>query len=113
MANNVHGIDDHWSWNYGVPDSDGIACVTCHLVIPHGGKVSRLIVTKDTPAPYNYFAGQNDPRDGMHVTDQMTWFVKKPRDYYSGGTGNAPTDCGSSCVGWHSRWAMPAGAETW
>ncbi|HUL57833.1 MAG TPA: CxxxxCH/CxxCH domain-containing protein [Anaeromyxobacteraceae bacterium] len=30
----------------------GTNCVSCHLVIPHGGKVGRLVATTNTPARY-------------------------------------------------------------
>ena len=84
-----------------------IACVICHSVIPHGGKVSRLIVTKNAPAPYNYYAGQNNP-------NQLTWFRKKNRDSYAPGW-SSPPDCGTSCVGVHAKLPAPGdeSAETW
>jgi len=33
---------------------ENTTCVTCHVAIPHGSKLSRLIGYKDFPAPYNY-----------------------------------------------------------
>ncbi len=33
-------------------DHTGLACTGCHLRLPHGGKVARLIRTTNTPAPY-------------------------------------------------------------
>lgn len=33
------------------------ACVECHIAVPHGGKVSRLIGYDSMPSPYNYTYG--------------------------------------------------------
>ena len=33
-------------------DHTGLACTYCHIRVPHGGKVARLIRTANTPAPY-------------------------------------------------------------
>ncbi|MBI4061914.1 MAG: cytochrome c3 family protein [Elusimicrobia bacterium] len=45
-TNNVHEEEDH--------RKAGVSCVTCHVVVPHGSKRSRLIGYKADPTPYNY-----------------------------------------------------------
>lgn len=46
FVNNVHDKSDH--------RRSGVYCITCHTVVPHGSKRSRLIGYKTDPAPYNY-----------------------------------------------------------
>ncbi|HAZ09402.1 MAG TPA: hypothetical protein DCZ01_13010 [Elusimicrobia bacterium] len=46
FTNNVHERDDH--------RKTGVVCITCHVVVPHGSKRSRLIGYKSDPTPYNY-----------------------------------------------------------
>jgi predicted CXXCH cytochrome family protein len=46
----------HTLVNSNAPHSNnnhtGRQCTDCHLAIPHGGKVPRLLATQNTPAPY-------------------------------------------------------------
>ena len=35
-------------------------CYSCHIVIPHGGKVSRLIATRNAPARYAWSNNTNN-----------------------------------------------------
>jgi hypothetical protein len=53
--------DMHWrmGWGHGFDNGFGGSCpngcrdcVRCHIVVPHGGKVSRLIATVNAPARY-------------------------------------------------------------
>ncbi len=76
--NYVHSRSDHYNYS----------CVTCHIVIPHGGKRSRLIGynNADTPSPYNY--GGNSLR--------ITQFKKTSPGSY------AKSNCQASCYGGHS-----------
>jgi hypothetical protein len=71
------------------------ACVSCHIRVPHGGKVSRLIVT--TNAPTRYKVG----------TPNMTRFAKSAT--YS--TYSASANVGSSC-GQHSSGGA-TNSESW
>lgn len=51
---NCHDIlhpHDKWRQNMA---GRGYSCVQCHVAIPHGSPVSRLIGYKNWPAPYNY-----------------------------------------------------------
>jgi hypothetical protein len=59
-----------------------LACTSCHIQLPHGGKVKRLMRTTNTPAPY-IDAG-----------------APASLNAYSGG--NATNSCGASCTGTHS-----------
>jgi len=72
------------------------ACTSCHIRIPHGGKVSRLIVTTNAPARYQV------------GTPNFDGFVKTTKDAYTT-TGNLNTNAG--CSGRHA-W-NPAGQEAW
>lgn len=54
--NNVH------SQHAGPQSCRNVACVVCHSVVPHGSKVSRLMVYQNMGAPY-LFNGTG-PRDG-------------------------------------------------
>jgi hypothetical protein len=85
-SNNVHTRSNHSSR----------ACTDCHILIPHGGKVSRLIAAKGTgtstlPARY----------DGGSVVTQF----KKA----ASATGYSTSNCNTSCGG-HGTVSSP---ETW
>ena len=62
-------------------DHSGIACTGCHIQIPHGGKVKRLIRTTNTPAPY--------ADTGVSASLRA----------YNGGTSS--NNCGASCTSSH------------
>jgi hypothetical protein len=74
-------------WAVGVAGNDSRhtsslwTCVGCHLRVPHGGKVSRLIVTQNAPARYKVLG-----------TTTMTVFAKKAKESYTGWN-----DFGRSC----------------
>jgi hypothetical protein len=55
-------------------NSSFFTCVGCHIRVPHGGKVSRLIVTTNAPARYKL---------GAPSTLTMTGFTKTAKDSYS------------------------------
>ena len=46
FTNNVHEVSEH--------AGAGVACITCHVVVPHGAKRSRLIGYASDVPPYNY-----------------------------------------------------------
>ena len=51
---NCHNLNyPHKQWG-GRMGSLNIACVTCHVAVPHGSPVSRLIGYTNFPSPYNY-----------------------------------------------------------
>jgi len=74
-------------------------CVVCHIQIPHGGKVSRLVVTQNTPKPWNYYTPP--------YTTEMAEF-KRAATY----TGYTETGyCGGpSCYSGHTAYT---GGESW
>lgn len=51
------------------------ACVECHIAVPHGGKVSRLIGYDSMPSPYNYTYGGRAylGLKGYRQKDASTW----------------------------------------
>ena len=54
ICKNCHDIaHPHDKWRNQM-SGRGFACVECHLVIPHGSPVSRLLGYNTFPAPYNY-----------------------------------------------------------
>jgi nitrate/TMAO reductase-like tetraheme cytochrome c subunit len=73
-----------------------ILCYSCHIVIPHGGRMSRLIGDRDTmPARYAY---------GNTLTNmQIQSFNKKAAGSYVQG------DCQAACTGTHGT----ATVENW
>ncbi|MBT1076873.1 cytochrome C [Geobacter grbiciae] len=52
--NNVHGDGDHLGSSYTIGGLrlNGIPCVSCHVEVPHGYRLSRLIGYESDPAPY-------------------------------------------------------------
>ena len=70
-----------------------VACVRCHLVVPHGSKLSRLIGTSAMPARYQTATYPN----------QVTGFTKA-----SGPGTYGVSNCANSC-GNHPT----SGGETW
>ena len=78
------------------PHSDhhsGRRCYECHIIIPHGGKMSRLIGDRDTmPARYAF--------NNTLTTMQMQSFTKKAAGSYT------ESDCRAACR--HS-----GGTENW
>jgi hypothetical protein len=69
------------------------SCVNCHIRVPHGGKVSRLILTPNAPARYK--TGTQTPT--------MIGFTKGSRTSYSSNAG-WDSNCGT-----HGN----TGGETW
>ncbi|MFL5301960.1 MAG: hypothetical protein ACJ79R_16615, partial [Anaeromyxobacteraceae bacterium] len=72
------------------------ACVSCHIRIPHGGKVSRLLVTANAPARYK--VGNGNFRS---ITKGAN------KDSYS--TSGFPAGFAQNC----SQHSTTAGAEAW
>ena len=87
--------------NAGEPhggDHSGTQCYVCHIVIPHGGTVSRLIATSGGNLPARY-AWNNNP-----ATVGITLFTKTTAGGYSE-NGNCRTSCGHHASG--------SGNESW
>jgi predicted CxxxxCH...CXXCH cytochrome family protein len=85
----------HMVHNYG--------CVTCHIMVPHGGKLSRLIgdgLTGNMPARYAF----NNTLSNMYVTSYSK-AIGGPASYVRG----ANDSCSTSCGGHNS---YPVG-DTW
>ncbi|WP_257308236.1 cytochrome c3 family protein [Geothrix fuzhouensis] len=95
-TNNVHSAGDHSSRK----------CYECHIVIPHGGKVSRLIATDTSNLPKRY-AYLND-----NTKIQLTQFIKtSSSNYNKDATGNCSAKCSSSA---HPSTLTNSGIkETW
>jgi hypothetical protein len=82
-------------WGHGFDTRFGAACpngcrdcVRCHIVVPHGGKVSRLIATVNAPARYQV----------PGVGPLFTGFTKAPNrftDYGSRFTLDPQWGCGT------------------
>lgn len=76
-----------------------LACVGCHIQIPHGGKVSRLIATKTSGLPARY-AGLGNPSNV-----KVSAFKKST----SGPGGYSTSNCSNTGCGGHGSIT----AETW
>ena len=55
--NKAHKEHDDRSYKPDGVNTRNVYCVTCHSVIPHGNKRSRLIVYRSEPQPYTYQSG--------------------------------------------------------
>jgi cytochrome c551/c552 len=73
-------------------DHMSIACTGCHLRLPHGGKVKRLIRTTNTPASY------------------ADTGVAASLSAYNGGT--STNSCAAGCTSSHSATNLPANTTT-
>jgi hypothetical protein len=75
-------------------DHSSSACYVCHIVIPHGGKMSRLIADRDGTMPARYAYNNNLTTVGMQE------FTKAATGSYTVNN-NCKTSCGhhSSGVG--------------
>ena len=69
-----------------------VACTACHIRLPHGGKVKRLIRTTNTPAPY------------------ADTGVAASLSAYNGGT--STNSCAAGCTSTHSATNLPANTTT-
>lgn len=87
--NDVHNEQDHYSLNYTIDGNSyqGIPCVSCHLVIPHGGKRSRLIA-------YGY--GSTSPDVSPYIINQNTALLKGFKKGTAPIDGYQKTNCYSS-----------------
>ena len=89
--NTVHNKDDHYNNSFYIDGTSyqGIPCVSCHLVIPHGGKRSRLI---------GYGYGAANPDVPPYIINQYTSKLKgfkKASSAWSYSQSNCST--GSGC----------------
>lgn len=88
-TNNVHTTGDH----------SGRYCYNCHIVIPHGGKMSRLIGDQNGAMPARY--AYNNSTSTLYI--QM--FKKAAPTSYS------KSNCQASCTGDHG--SAVASGENW
>ncbi|GFO60521.1 hypothetical protein GMST_28460 [Geomonas silvestris] len=84
----------------GRSDHTGAACVNCHIRVPHGGKVSRLMTTHTAGLPARFAPDGN----GGSFTG-ITGFTKANGVSSYSENGSCKTDCGH-----HSG---STGSETW
>ncbi|RMF80850.1 MAG: cytochrome C, partial [Nitrospirae bacterium] len=89
-ANNVHSKGDH--------NKGGVYCYSCHIVIPHGGKMSRLIGDRNSAMPPRY------AYNGDINTMQIQSFTKA-----SSYNNYNKSNCQAACAGDHRN---PA-SENW
>ena len=74
--------DPHSTGNHS-----SVACYRCHIVVPHGGKVGRLIATNTTNMPSRY-AYQN-----LKTNTYLRAFVKSSGTYLESSCGSAQSGC--------------------
>ncbi|MCX6889981.1 MAG: hypothetical protein NTX51_00405 [Verrucomicrobia bacterium] len=85
--NNVHRISAHSTWR----------CYYCHIVVPHGGKLSRLMADNDTmPARYAY--------NNTLSTNYLQAFTKNATNSYSS------SNCKAQC---HTEHRSRSPSENW
>jgi hypothetical protein len=90
-SNSIHRLSDLNGGQHG-NNANVPACANCHLRVPHGGKVSRLIVTTNAPARY---------KTG---TANLAGFSKQAKDSYTV-SNSMKTSCGQHSNG--------TGTEAW
>ncbi|GAM07815.1 geobacter CxxxxCH...CXXCH motif protein [Geobacter sp. OR-1] len=90
--NNVHSRGNHTS----------IPCVNCHIRVPHGGKLSRLITTDTAGLPGRY---KPDGNNGAFSGGRVTQFKKA-----AGPSNYSESNCNQSGCSSHGAVTSP---ETW
>ncbi len=88
-AGEVHTTGDH----------DSVKCIDCHIRVPHGGKVSRLIGTNTAGLPARY---SGDGKGGS--MPKITAFKKAAAGRYS------ESNCAASC---EDHGSPVSGGESW
>ncbi|HEY3446472.1 MAG TPA: CxxxxCH/CxxCH domain-containing protein [Myxococcales bacterium] len=81
-----------------VDGAHSVPCYRCHVVVPHGGKMSRLIGDRDSAAMPSRYAYNND-KNTLYVRS----FTKATRGNYS------KSNCQASCTTEHGT----AATENW
>ena len=77
-------------------------CYECHIVVPHGGKISRLMADSSGGMPSRYAFNNNI------ANVSLTAFTKEAEGSY------VDTDCGAACIGGNSGpHSSTDGVETW
>lgn len=101
QTNNVHTKSNH----YGTATKS--ICVYCHLRVPHGGKVSRLIMTTGTvPARYT-------PDGNGSGTINIANFLKAAyRSYNKSNCKTTTAGCKGTTIG-DDHYSVPGGSESW
>ena len=98
-ANGLFCLNCHSSTLRSTPHTNQsqhrVACTGCHLRVPHGGKVKRLIRTTNTPAPY-IDSGTGAPAAQLRA--------------YNGGT--STSSCSAGCTSTHSATNLPENTTT-
>ena len=99
-ANKVHAWFNHISSK----------CVDCHIRVPHGGKVSRLIAAdQNATMPDRYFADGEGNNTGGGTTSKIYKFTKQAATAY------LKTDCYAGCASGPppGHGTGTSGTETW
>jgi hypothetical protein len=93
FCNNCHDTDrPHTDW-WNKMANKGYQCIECHLAVPHGSPISRLVGYNTFPAPYNY--GGNKLKMNGYRKNAFT--LVDPQDAYAthaGGGGCHGTNAG-------------------
>ncbi|MBI4849341.1 MAG: CxxxxCH/CxxCH domain-containing protein [Nitrospirae bacterium] len=96
-VNNVHTKGDHSS----------VPCVGCHIRIPHGGKVSRLISAADSATPLTILPSRLAPDGNGGGTVYLRKFTRAAYNSYS------KSNCYSSNSSCGSHNSSSYGSESW
>ena len=97
-CNNCHFDTATISGGHGAHQSAMTGCYQCHIVIPHGGKMSRLIGDRDNSMPARY------AYNNTNTTMQIQSFTKRANNAYT-----SAGSCQAACDGKHSA----AAGENW
>ncbi len=100
---NCHNLNyPHKQWAMPMQRRN-IACVECHVAVPHGSPVSRLIGYENFPEPYNYnYNGTKMLKITGYKKANPSTSHRRDNIYVGGGRGGGG---GSGCGGCHRRQA--------
>ncbi|HZZ83280.1 MAG TPA: NapC/NirT family cytochrome c [Anaeromyxobacteraceae bacterium] len=86
-TNNVHRDNNH----------NGIACVGCHVAVPHGGKVQRLLGGQGAPTPYKYYKYGSGPTAPTSGSTGICYARGSAPAYTGWSSSNCNTSCAHTC----------------
>jgi hypothetical protein len=72
------------SWTATNHRSFNVTCVNCHIRVPHGGKVARLLTTNTAGLPARYKSNGNNTMD---TTGGRTYWISSWRMPFANGSG--------------------------
>jgi predicted CXXCH cytochrome family protein len=100
-CNNCHAIQTATNNAHSNGKHNSVQCFNCHLVVPHGGKIGRLIATNtaNMPARYAY--------NNLKTNSYLRAFVKTTSSAYQ------ESNCGSAQSGCNNHSLATSATNSW